>query len=135
MIGLLFFCGYLGLKSLCSVTNPPPAAEILIRNTNITNPDTASFQNCQWSDTEKAMIPVDQSKPFSFGFLFEQEYRVLSVDPTKDATFDDSAAFWGFIENDGKAFVYYPFSVKPTPLPKGAKFLREVHSTSSPREN
>ena len=126
LVGTIILCGYIGLTSLCNITNPPPKPWILIEDTNISNPDIASFQNCNWSQEAKAMIPNDKSRPFSFGYKFMNEYRVLRVDTTKSPRFDDSAFCWGWVENDGEVFVYFPFDVKKIPVPQNAKFLSDI---------
>ena len=121
----IVLCGYLGF--CCSnITNPPPKPWILFDDTNKTNPDTTSFQNCEWSQSDKSIIPKDKSRSFSFGYLFKGSYNVMYIDSTKHANFDDSTAFWGFVGEDGKAYSYFPFQVKKTPVPTNAKFLRPV---------
>ena len=132
-LALVLIVGYIGLTSLCNLTNPPPEPWILISDTNKTNPDTASFLNCEWSNTHKAIIPNDQSRPFSFGYLFKGQYSILSIDSTKNAEFDDSAAFWGGIEADGKVWCYFPHEFRETPIPANAKFLRVVHPWIEPK--
>ena len=126
LVGTIILCGYIGLTSLFNITNPPPKPWILIEYTNISNPDTASFQNCEWSQEAKAIIPTEESKPFSFGYRFKNEYRIVSIDTTKSPRFDESAYYWGWVENDGVVFVYFPFDLKRIPIPRNAKFLRDV---------
>ncbi len=126
LVGTIILCGYIGLTSLCNITNPPPKPWILIEDTNISNPDIASFQNCNWSQEAKAMIPNDKSRPFSFGYRFKNEYRVVNIDSTKNAKFDDSAAFWGWVGNDGSVWSYYPYVIRKPPMPGNANFLRRL---------
>lgn len=134
---MTILCVYLGLTCLCNITNPPPKPWILVNNTNISNPDIASFKNCEWSEADKSMVPKNESQPFSFGYLFSGEYRIVEFDTTKDPHFDDSAAFWGGLEDNGHIWSYYPCVIRRPPMPATARFLRAVTAPKSkvPRLN
>jgi hypothetical protein len=60
-------------------------------------------------------VPTNESQPFSFGYLYKDEYRVVSIDTTKGPHFNDSAAFWGWLEDDGQVGSYFPVDIQSPP--------------------
>ena len=93
-------------------------------NTNITNPDLNSLQNCEWMGKELRV--VDDRKEAAFGYLFKGNYFRVQFDPSEVLDHETSAKCVS-IDSNNKFYSVFPTAgPQQTAQPANAKFLRTV---------
>lgn len=122
---LILWAGY---KLLVAVDDSFFEPAVLIRNTNIANPDLASLENLEWSEGQRKLMVIDRSRRAAFGYLFEGKYYRASFDPSRNLGPDNSSTFF-YIGPDGKTSSDYP-AEGPTlsPMPQNPRFLRSLRA-------
>lgn len=125
-IGLLVIslCVYGFFRLLDHLDGDWNQPKVIFQDTNVTNPDLASLENCEWKD--RSLVVLDDRKAASFGYLVRGKYFHMSFDPSENLSNDDSTNHVS-INNSNECHSAFP---TPGPQPKSrpptAKFLRKV---------
>lgn len=121
----IFWAGY---KLLIAVDDSFFEPAVLIRNTNIANPDLASLENLEWNEGQRMLMVKDRNRRAAFGYLFGGKYYRASFDPSRNLGPDNSSTFF-YVGPDGKTWSAYP-AEGPTlsPEPAHPRYLRTVRS-------
>jgi len=122
----IFWAGY---KLLIAVDDSFFEPAVLIRNTNIANPDLASLENLEWNEGQRMLMVRDRNRRAAFGYLFGGKYYRASFDPSRNLGPDNSSTFF-YVGPDGKTWSAYP-AEGPTlaAMPLEPRFLRPLRTT------
>jgi hypothetical protein len=85
--------------------------------------DLASLDNCQWSQPDLELTPIDLGRPFAFGFQTENNYHVVTVDPTASNLVQGNDGCRVF-QNGDLVCSYKANVTKHAKTPTSARFLR-----------
>ncbi len=126
VIGLasLFFVAYGCSRIADNFDGDWNQPKVIFQNTNVTNPDLASLENCQWLD--RSLVVIDDRREAGFGYLVRGKYFKVRFDASENLSKDDSTNHVSVNNANGFYSAFPTSGPQLAPIPKDAKFLRKV---------